>query len=200
MKICLKKFYYFFMATGRDGGLFSTSWTFEPVPGEDDGYADAMTAIEDGTVFHRNLIDRTVDGKLRGQWGDTLIDAPGEREFGFKYDGKLAGGWVLSAVSHCLGKLFGHPPVFGQLSAFYPCSASVTCTRRNFNLNGQSVTMEVEHRLGHAINVALFQHLRTMDSIVISPDAAPELVRLEEVLEMIERGQGLSSYLVNPSR
>ena len=60
--------------------------------------------------------------------------------------------------------------------------------------------MEVEHRLGHAINVALFKHLRAMDGIVISPDAAPEAVRLEEVLEMIERGQGLSSILVNPSR
>ena len=186
MDLVLNRFGHYFSMEGRRGGLFSTEWDFLPVPGADRDEA----CMEAALGVHVDMLDRLFASVLSGKRVESLSDSPSQRTVGYSYRGSLTS-WGALMARRRLGKLFGPEAAGANLHPVESCIAEafVAWQRDPSQGGGGGTGLKVTHRLGHAVNVCLFRHLRAGGGFEVSAEAEFRTRALEELLRKLETGK-----------
>ena len=187
----LTHFDYAFDIHGPGGGLGSTAWIFEPRPDEGDGDAEMREAVVAAADLHRELLDRVFADVLKGRRRPVLSDRPGggygssepSLVSGYQYVGRLT--WAgRCRLGRRLRRLFGDsagdPP--GDLYLHRTRYANIGLTFGG-DSGPSDLHLWVTHELSHAVNAALFRHLRRLDAFGLHEKAAATVARLDRLLD-----------------
>ena len=186
MNLLLNHFGYLFSMRGKRGGLFSMEWNFLPAPGADRDEA-AMEAAFD---VHVDMLDRVFASVLSGKRVGSLSDSRSQRTVGYRYRGRMTFLGALLARRR-LGTLFGPEVARADLHPVESVSveASVAWQRNRSRDGGDATGLKVTHRLGHAVNVCLFRHLRAGGGFELSAEAQLQTRALEDLLLELQEGR-----------
>ena len=186
MNLLLNHFGYLFSMQGKRGGLFSMEWHFLPAPGADRDEAGMEAAFG----VHVDMLDRVFASVLSGKRVGSLSDSRSQRTVGYSHRGRMA---LLGALlaRRRLGTLFGpevaradlHPVERGL------AEASVAWQRNRSRDMREDTVLQVTHRLGHAVNVCLFRHLRAGGGFELSAEAKLQTRALEDLLLELQEGR-----------
>ena len=183
--LLLNRFHDDFSMKGERGGLFSMEWNFLPAPGA----ARDEAAMEAALGVHVDMLDRVFASVLSGKREDSLMDIPGRRKVGYDYQGSMTSRGARRARRR-LGKLFGPEaaradprPVESGIA-----EASVQWQRDRSKDEDDDTGLKVTHRLGHAVNVCLFRHLRAGDGFELSAEAELQTRALADLLLELQKG------------
>ena len=202
VRMVLTHFDYDYSLQDKEGGLECTTWIFEPPP--DDGYGDAemREAAAAAVELHREPLDRVFAEVLTGRRRRVLDDCPdggyGSDEpslvSGYQYVGRLTwrGRRLLGRrLRRLFGEHAGDPP--GDLCPHETRYANIGLTLRG-DRGLSDLHLWVTHDLSHAVNAALFRHLRGLDAFGLDERAAAMVARLDRLLDA--NGSGKRSYPV----
>ncbi len=186
MNLLLNRFGYLFSMQDKRGGLFSMEWHFLPAPGADGDEAGMEAALG----IHVDLLDRVFASVLLGKRVGSLSDTPGQRTVGYSYRGRLTLLGVLLARRR-LGMLFGPEVVRADLHPIESgiAEASVEWQRDRSEDGDGSAELKLTHRLGHAVNVCLFRHLRAGGGFELSAEAELQTRALADLLLELQKGR-----------
>ena len=186
MNLLLNHFGYLFSMRGKRGGLFSMEWHFLPAPGADRDEVGREAALD----VHVDMLDRIFASVLSGKRVGSLSDSRSQRTVGYSYRGRMT---LLGArlARRRLGTLFGPEVARADLHPVESVSveASVAWQRNRSRGMREDTVLQLTHRLGHAVNVCLFRHLRAGGGFELSAEAEFQTRALEDLLLEFRKGR-----------
>ena len=198
VRMVLTHFDYEFGIHGSEGGLGPTTWIFEPRSGDGDGGAEMREAVLAAVDLHRELLDRVFAGVIEGQRKQVLSERKGSGYdadeltvvSGYQYVGRMT--WTgRRLLRRRLRHLFGRDADDVRRDS---CSRAVRYANIGLIIGGEhgpsDLHMWVTHDLSHAVNAALFRHLRGLDAFGSDEGAASKVVRLDRLLDASGPGGG----------
>ena len=192
MKVILDGFSYYYSSTV--GGLFSTSWKFAP---EDLQHTDVETVksgLKSIASAHQDIAERLFSEVVKGKREPVLEDNPLETCFGYKYRGRLSMTRKLFLVRR-LQNIFSRNMITlknwkSATSTLHSYSMKIACKLPHPDHPHQKPHLDVEHSMGHYMNICLFRHILALDDLKISQQAEPDIEKLRQLIDNLERLDG----------
>ena len=191
VRMVLAHFDYDFRCHGKEDGLQLTTWIFEPRPDRGEGGAEMRDAVMAAADLHRELLDRVFADVLKGRSRPVLSDRPDGRycshepsvASGYQYVGRLT--WrgrrrLGRRLRRLFGDRAGDPP--GDLWPRETYYANIGLASGEDH-GPSDLHLWVTHDLSHAVNAALFRHLRGLDAFGLHEKAAARVARLDRLLD-----------------
>ncbi len=189
MTLSLAGFDYFFHAQETTGGLVRTEWSIAPSGEMDEDQAkQEMWALAHA---HADLLDRTFQGLVEGHRSPTLAAAPQSTMFTWtiRYTLTEIG---RRQIRSRLADMFGLDRIDGrgEFERAQTFEAGIILHVMRAIVAGHrddaKLSLKVEHKLGHAVNVCLLRHLRETGGLEIDAATAAQMDRLETLLAVVD--------------
>lgn len=196
MKFVLDSFYYHFTLEGSSGGLFSIGCNFQPRPEQGEGVDELKAATKRLMQTYSDALERLYGDVISGGKEPILKDNTRDVSTGYKYKGNLK--WrKKAALEKRLQTLFGVAPKwpFGVVSPFFPLEADIQCSfNKSDDRQLDDLSVSVDIRMSHDINVCFFEFIKTLDWIEVTEDAQKNMNKLQHSLETTTKAKGIDYF------
>ena len=183
MRTELSRLSYDFSLRGGEGGLESLRLQYVLVPGDGEGAAEVKEAMRVLVLRHTDLLDGLFETVFSGRRQPVLTDSESYASTGYSYRGRLRER-PPGSIRKELAGLFGEEALndSGDLPFHESLSARVTCSALKAEGGFRDVTVDLNLRLDHIVNVCCFRVLRALPGIGVSERARRGIAELDRTL------------------